>query len=202
MLLTLVAVLAGCEITAKTASPDPVTKGEDLTFTIDVSFDQGDLATFVEDKLPDSVRFVSASEGCEFIAADNTVRCFVQNPNGQEAGTTSVTIVVTPTECGTFTNTAVIAFPEIPAESALEQLSTEQRQNVEERLQELQLSTEDLMAAGIEVQPSEKSVDFTVVGCEQPEPRPEPQPAGAAPITQEFDQESEAGEIDQSFEVS
>ena len=196
-MLALVAVLAGCEITAKTASPDPVTRGEQLTFTIDVAFDQGEEGTVVVDELPDSVRFVSASTSsggpCQFIPEENTVVCIVTNPDAPEASTATVTIVVTPTECGTFTNTAVIPFP--PADA--EQLSTEQ-QTAAELLE--QLPTEDLITAQ---QFDEESVDFIVVGCEQPQPEPEPQqPAGATPITQEGDQESEAGEIGQSFEVS
>ena len=117
------------------------------------------------DELPDSLQFVSASAGCQFLNANNSVGCFVPNFGG---GTAAITIVVTPTECGTFTNTAFI--PTI----------------------------------------DEESDTFRVVGCEQPQakqpppqqPRVEQQPAGAAPVTQESEQESEAGEIDQSFEVS
>jgi hypothetical protein len=169
-LLALLAVLAGCEITAKTASPDPVTVGEQLTFTIDVAFEENESIAEVDDELPDSVRFVSASAspGCDFFAADNTVRCAVENPSFPAAGTATITIAVTPTECGTFTNTAFIP----------------------------------------EEDPEGESVSFTVVGCEVP-PAPDPgqqqpnqQQGAPAPITQEFEQESESGDIDQTFEVS
>jgi uncharacterized repeat protein (TIGR01451 family) len=191
-LLALAMLLAGCDITAKTANPDPVNVGGQLTFTIDVAFDPGEPGTVVVDELPAGVQFVSASPGCEFIATDNLVACLVENPGFPDAGTASVEIVVTPTECGTFTNTAVIPDPvEVPTEQ-LELLRAGQ-QTVADLLE--QLPAEDLVTIQ---QIDEESVNFTVVGCGQPEP----QPAGATPVTQEGEQESEAGEIDQTFDIS
>ena len=166
-MLALLAVLAGCDITAKTASPDPVTVGEQLTFTIEVAFDPGDPGALVVDELPESVQLVSAQVDpfgiCEPFD-ENTVECVVENPGPETGGTATITIVVTPTECGTFTNTAFIPF--IPFETltleqqaALDQLSTEQ------------LSLEQLpMEALVTAQQvfDEESVTFTVVGCEEP----------------------------------
>jgi hypothetical protein len=43
---------------------------------------------------------------------------------------------------------------------------------------------------------------ITVQGCGGTAPGQQRQPGGAAPITQESEQESESGEIDQTFEVS
>ncbi|MCA1739655.1 MAG: hypothetical protein LC740_12750 [Actinobacteria bacterium] len=43
--------------------------------------------------------------------------------------------------------------------------------------------------------------EIAVEGCEVP-PAPEQQQGSPAPVTQEGEQESESGEIDQSFDVS
>jgi hypothetical protein len=197
-MLALLAVLAGCEITAKTASPDPVSVGEPLTFTIEVAFEPGEPGAIVVDELPDSVEFVSAQVdplGECFLVDDNTVVCAVENPDIQNGGTATITIVVTPTECGTFTNTAFIPFlPTLTAEqqTALDQLGTEQL--TAEQLSLEQLPIEELVTAQQFF--DEESVTFTVVGCEEPQPTP------GLELTQEGEQESEAGEIDQTFDVS
>jgi Domain of unknown function DUF11 len=216
-MLALVALLASCDITAKTANPDPVSVGGNLTFKIDVAFEALEPETIVVDKLTDSLQFVSASDGCVFSTADNTVECTVTNPSFLGAGMSSVTIVVTPTECGTFTNTAFIpdVTPSDEQWAVIEQIRAEQLSA--EQLPLEQLPLEELVTAEAL---DEESVDFTVVGCgqeqpqqpqpQQPQPQqpqqsqqPQPQqPAGAAPVTQESDQESEAEEIDQSLEVS
>lgn len=207
VMLALLAVLAGCEITAKTASPDPVSVGAPLTFTIEVAFEPGEPGAIVVDELPDSVEFVSAQVdplGECFLVDDNTVVCAVENPDIQNGGTATITIVVTPTECGTFTNTAFI--PDEPVtpdqQAALDQLSTEQL--AAEQLSLEQLPMEELVTAQQVI--DEESVTFTVVGCEEPQPTPQPQsqpqPTPGLELTQEGEQESEAGEIDQSFDVS
>lgn len=208
-MLALLAVLAGCEITAKTASPDPVSVGEPLTFTIEVAFEPGEPGAIVVDELPDSVQFVSAQVdplGECFPGPENTVLCVVENPNINEGGTATITIVVTPTECGTFTNTAFI--PDEPInpvqQAALDQLSTEQLAAEQVSLE--QLPMEELATAQEFI--DEESVSFTVIGCEeqqQPQPQqPQPQQQGAPglELTQEGEQESESGEVDQTFDVS
>jgi hypothetical protein len=142
---------------------DPATVGEPLTFTI-TAFCETDNTCFtnslgVEDILPASVEFVSAEARgvvpAECVESGGIVTCSPETFNQDTPFVAE--IVVIPTQCGTFTNTA----------------------------REL-VSPED--------NPITVSVDFTVVGCEEP-PAP-------APITQEGEQESESGEIDQTFEVS
>jgi hypothetical protein len=206
-MLALLALLAGCDITAKTASPDPVSVGEPLTFTIEVDFEPGEQGAIVVDELPESVQFVSAQVdplGECFPVDDNTVLCAVENPNIQEGGTATITIVVTPTECGTFTNTAFIPFetPTLEQQAALDQLSTEQL--AAEQLSLEQLPLEELVTAQQVF--DEESVTFTVVGCEEPQPQPQPQSqpqsAPGLEITQEGEQESESGEVDQTFDIS
>lgn len=122
LLALLTVAIAGCTI-SKTASPDTVEKGEQLTFTVtvtdDTGFDPGGgvgvvFLPFFYDQLPDSVRFVSATP-----PPGGT--CFVNNNGfpGAPAGavvcfgspslapiTDTFTIDVVATECGAFTNTA------------------------------------------------------------------------------------------------
>ena len=94
----------------KTDSPDPVTAGNNLTYTIKVA-NPGTLRhrVVVTDKLPAGVDFVSATGGvCE--RAGNTVTCDLGQVN---AGTTAtVTIVVKTKKAGTLTNTASVTSPE------------------------------------------------------------------------------------------
>ena len=97
----------------KTDSPDPVTAGSNLTYTISVTNSGPDGATgvTVTDTLPASVTFVSASAsqgtGCTGTA---TVTCALGSL--ASAAVATVTIVVTPTTAGTITNTASVSAKE------------------------------------------------------------------------------------------
>jgi uncharacterized repeat protein (TIGR01451 family) len=91
----------------KTDSPDPVTVGQNLTYTVTVTNKGPDVATGVTltDTLPGGVTFVSASPVQGSCAeASGVVTC----PLGTLANgaTATVTIVVTPRAPGTITNTA------------------------------------------------------------------------------------------------
>jgi hypothetical protein len=227
MLLALLPIVfAGCSI-SKTASPDPVGVGNNLTFTIKVNFDAGDPNfDIVRDNLPNSVRFVSATtdSGQCIPPADgsDTVQCLVFNPNStspspaisEQAGTATVTIVVTPTECGTFTNTAS-TFGQTgppPADSisadqmaTLEQMAQGQTtadqltadQLTADQLTADQLTADQLAAEQQGVPTIEDSASFTVVGCEQNQ-----QQGAPAPITQSNEQQNQSGDSSQTFNVS
>ncbi len=102
-------VLAQADLSiTKTASPEPVMVGQDLTYTIVVANDGPQDATGVTvvDTLPEGVTFVSASEGCT-PPADGTVTCTVGDLASGNVAT--ITIVVTPDVEGTITNTAVVS---------------------------------------------------------------------------------------------
>lgn len=92
-------------------SPDPVTAGDNLTYTIRVD-NPGTLpatSASVTDQLPSGVDFVSATGGvCE--RTGDTVTCDL----GQvDAGTTAVvTVIVKTQKAGTLTNTATVSSPE------------------------------------------------------------------------------------------
>jgi uncharacterized repeat protein (TIGR01451 family)/CSLREA domain-containing protein len=89
---------------SKVDSPDPVTVGENLTYTITVTNRGPDAAAnvVVTDTLPSGVTFVSASPECVHVAG--VVTCNLGNiPAG---GSVTITIVVTPTAPGTISNTA------------------------------------------------------------------------------------------------
>ena len=101
----------------KTASPNPVTVGQQLTFTLTETADpaKSDVGFSVIDTLPAGVRFVSAtsSQGtCAFDPVANTVTCgpfYVANPTSPPlypTTTFTASIVVVPTTPGTITNTA------------------------------------------------------------------------------------------------
>jgi uncharacterized repeat protein (TIGR01451 family) len=95
----------------KSDSPDPVTAGDNLTYTIKVE-NPGTLAateTKVTDKLPAGVDFVSATGGVCLRAGD-TVTCDLGQVNA--ATTATVTIVVKTKKAGTLTNTASVTSPE------------------------------------------------------------------------------------------
>lgn len=90
----------------KSDSPDPVTKGAALTYTVTVT-NQGPspaVAAQLIDQLPANTRFVSVTSTAGSCAqANGTVTCALGDiPNG---GAVTVTITVTPRRTGTLTNT-------------------------------------------------------------------------------------------------
>ncbi|HEY6771590.1 MAG TPA: hypothetical protein VI035_03960, partial [Solirubrobacterales bacterium] len=95
----------------KSDSPDPVTAGDNLTYTIKVQ-NPGMLPateTKVTDKLPAGVDFISATGGvCE--RAGDTVTCDLGQVNA--ASTATVTIIVKTKKAGTLSNTASVASPD------------------------------------------------------------------------------------------
>jgi uncharacterized repeat protein (TIGR01451 family) len=99
---------------AKTDSPDPVTAGQNLTYTITVTNPNatggGDASNVVvTDTLPAGVDFVSATGGtCSHNGS--TVTCNLGQVNA--ATTATVTIVVKTKKEGTLTNTASVSSPE------------------------------------------------------------------------------------------
>jgi uncharacterized repeat protein (TIGR01451 family) len=91
---------------SKADSPDPVTVGDNLTYTITVTNLGPDAATnvVVTDTLPSGVTFVSASPGC--VHSAGVVTCNLGNiPAGDSV---TITIVVTVTAPGTISNTATV----------------------------------------------------------------------------------------------
>jgi uncharacterized repeat protein (TIGR01451 family)/CSLREA domain-containing protein len=91
---------------SKADSPDPVTVGDNLTYTITVINRGPDAAAnvVVTDILPSGVTFVSASPGC--VHAAGVVTCNLGNiPAGSSV---TITIVVTVTAPGTISNTATV----------------------------------------------------------------------------------------------
>jgi uncharacterized repeat protein (TIGR01451 family) len=89
---------------SKEGSPDPVTVGGTVTYTIEVTHNGLAEATnvVVTDELPPNVTFVSASAGCGEVAG--TVSCALGSL--ASGGTAEVTITVTADEPGAITNTA------------------------------------------------------------------------------------------------
>lgn len=91
----------------KTASPDPVTVGDPLDYTLDVANGGPDTAAdvTVSDELPATVTFESASPECS--EAAGTVTCDLGDlDDGADA---QATITVTPQEPGDITNTATVS---------------------------------------------------------------------------------------------
>lgn len=88
----------------KSDSPDPVKRGEILTYTISVENTSGSAvnAVRIEDKLPNSVAFVSASPGCN--RQGRTVTCTIGPLAAGE--TETVTIRVRPQKVRTIENLA------------------------------------------------------------------------------------------------
>ncbi len=91
----------------KTAAPDPVFVGSNLTYTIKVKNNgpSHSSGSSVTDVLPGNVIFVSASAGCT--NASGTVTCAV-GPLATGA-TKTLTIIVKPTAAGSISNTATVA---------------------------------------------------------------------------------------------
>ena len=91
-------------VLSKSAGPNPVLVGENLTYTLVVHNDGTSAATnvLVTDPLPAGVTFVSASTGCSFSAG--TVTCFAASLAGGAGAT--FTIVATANAEGTIVNTA------------------------------------------------------------------------------------------------
>jgi uncharacterized repeat protein (TIGR01451 family) len=102
----------------KTDSPDPVTVGNNLTYTIVVSNNGPETGTGVTltDTLPSSVTYVSAtSTQGTCTRSGSTVTCNIGTlANG---ASTTVTIIVTPTAAGTITNTASVTCNETDTNS-------------------------------------------------------------------------------------
>jgi uncharacterized repeat protein (TIGR01451 family) len=95
----------------KSDSPDPVTAGNNVTYTIKVDNPGALPATnvVVTDNLPSGVDFVSATGGaCE--RTGSTVTCNLGQVNAGTSAT--VTIVVKTKKDGTLTNTASVTSPE------------------------------------------------------------------------------------------
>src|SRR5918995_2263398 len=97
-------------VLTKSDSPDPVTQGSNLTYTIQVQ-NNAAAATgvVVTDTLPSQVDFVSAtpSQGTPCDRTGSAVTC---NPGNMVAGATAtVMIVIQPNKTGTISNTAVVA---------------------------------------------------------------------------------------------
>ena len=91
----------------KTDSPDPVTAGNNLTYTVIITNNGSNAATGVTltDTLPASVTFVSATATQGSCAqSGGTVTCSIGSL--ANSATATATIVVTPTTAGTITNTA------------------------------------------------------------------------------------------------
>ena len=95
---------------AKSDSPDPVSKGSQLTYTVSVTNNGPAQATTVTltDVLPVDVRFVSVTSSAgSCTQASGTINCALGNlTNGANV---TVTIVVTPRRAGTITNTAQVS---------------------------------------------------------------------------------------------
>jgi uncharacterized repeat protein (TIGR01451 family) len=97
-------------VLTKSDSPDPVTQGSNLTYTIQVQNNAAPATgVVVTDTLPSQVDFVSAtpSQGTPCDRTGSTVTCDLGN---MAAGATAtVTIVIQPKKTGTISNTAVVA---------------------------------------------------------------------------------------------
>ena len=94
----------------KSDSPDPVSRGGTLTYSVAVT-NQGlnpAVAVLLTDPLPANVRFVSVTSSAGNCAqADGTVTCSLGDiTNG---GSENITITVTARRTGTVTNTAQVS---------------------------------------------------------------------------------------------
>ncbi len=93
----------------KTDSPDPVRVGQDLTFTLTVQNAGPNAASAVQvtDTLPAGVTFKSATSTKGTCSGSATVTCDLGTVANN--ATETVTIVVTPTNAGTLSNTATVS---------------------------------------------------------------------------------------------
>ncbi len=89
-------------------SPDPVQVGQNLTYTITVSFSVGNGLgapdVTMSDTLPASVNFVSVTPSSGSCTGTSAITCHLGN--FQFSGSETVTLVVTPTVAGPLNNTA------------------------------------------------------------------------------------------------
>jgi uncharacterized repeat protein (TIGR01451 family) len=101
-------VVAELAIT-KTDSPDPVTVGTNLAYTITVTNNGPSAATGVTmtDPLPATTTFVSATSSQGTCSGTSTVTCNLGSVD--KGGSATVTLVVTPTQVGGISNTASVA---------------------------------------------------------------------------------------------
>lgn len=165
----------------KECSPDPVQIGEQLTCTIDV--DPSESGTFniveVTDTLPAGVTVTGATQQ-QLVGGlvDSTQPCTV----------TGNTVACPP-------GTVASAKGEIISLRVIIDATAEECGTFTNTAE-----AEVFFSQGVSVT-VEDTEEFTVVGCEEAV-APGGQPGVPGPITQEGEQESEAGEIDQSFEVS
>ncbi len=92
----------------KADSPDPVSVGGLLTYTLTVTNKKGDTANnvVVTDSLPSAVTFVSVSSTKGSCSGTNPITCNIGTVAFNEL--VSIMIVVRPTNPGTITNTAVV----------------------------------------------------------------------------------------------
>jgi len=92
----------------KTDSPDPVSVGALLTYTLTVTNTKGDTANnvVVTDSLPSAVTFVSVSSTKGSCSGTNPITCNLGTVAFNEL--VSIMIVVRPSNPGTITNTAVV----------------------------------------------------------------------------------------------
>jgi uncharacterized repeat protein (TIGR01451 family) len=169
----------------KECSPNPVQIGEQLTCTIDV--EPPDPQTFalveVTDTLPAGVITVSEATQQQLV-------------NG----------VVVLTQPCTVTGNIVTCPPGIVAGEAIIPARTSVRVTIEATAEQCGTFTNIAEAEDFTDPPAnvEDTEEFTVVGCEGAAPGGQPNQVQGVPgpITQEGEQESESGEIDQSFDVS
>jgi uncharacterized repeat protein (TIGR01451 family) len=96
----------------KTDSPDPVTVGKPLTYTVTVTNNGPNDATAVtmSDTLPSGVTFVSATPSQGSCSGTSTISCSLGTL--AKGASTAVTLVVTPTVAGTLSNTARVSATE------------------------------------------------------------------------------------------